>query len=403
MGISRRDFIKTGAATLSAFMIPGLRPLRSYASTTDPVLIVLYLRGGADGLTMVVPAFDPLYYANRPTIQVPPGSELPLNDGFGFGLNPALADLLPLYQSGDLAIIHASGSPDPSRSHFDAQDFMDHASPGDKAVVEGWINRYLTVAGGGLALSGVTLAKKKTKAMLGPAPTLAFSSIEKFSLAGQSTPERRAALETRYGIEQGTLLGDTVTDAFDAVDVIASVDTTTSVIYPDGDLGPLLKDAAALIKADVGIRVIAIDLGGWDHHSGQIARMNALGTELSSGLAAFYSDLGPCAATSLTLCMTEFGRRVGENGGGGSDHGHGGIMLALGGGIAGGRVLLDGAAWPGLEEENLFIGQDLQATTDFRNIFAEALGSHMQLSTPAMAPIFPDFSVDPANYPGLYL
>lgn len=401
MQLTRRSFLKSSAVGLTAFLLPRSMGGRAQASTTSPVLVVIYLRGGADGLTLCVPAFDPFYYSLRPTVHVPAGTELPISDGFG--LNPALVDLLPLYQSGDLAIIHASGSHDPSRSHFDAQDFMEHASPGDKSVADGWINRYLSVAGGGAALSGITLAKKKVKAMLGTAPALAFASIDGFALTGNSVDARREALELRYELLPGTLLGDSVSDAFGALDVVGSVDTTTSVVYPAGDFAAALKDAAALIKTDIGIQVIAIDLGGWDHHSNQLARIGTLGAELGGSLAAFHQDLGACAATTLTLCMTEFGRRAEENGGGGTDHGHGGVMLALGGGVAGGRVILKDGVWPGLDPANLFISMDLQVTTDFRDIFAEALNRHMLMNVSEMGSVFPGFTANTANFPGLYV
>lgn len=399
MQLTRRSFLRAGAASMTAFFLPGPFVRAAAGSTTSPVLVALYLRGGADPLTLIPPTFDPLYYSNRPNIQVPPGAELALSDGFG--MNPALAPLHPLYQSGDLAVIHASGSKDPSRSHFDCQDFMERAAPGNKSVTTGWLNRYLALVGGGQAIGGLTLAKKKTKSLAGPAPAIAFSSVANFAVSGQYVDERRAALELRYEPQAG-VLGQAVRDGFDVLDVVGSVDTSTSVVYPATGLAATLADAAALIKADIGIRALTVDLGGWDHHSDQTARMGTLGDELSGALAAFYEDLGPCQATTLTLCMTEFGRRVAENGAGGTDHGHGGVLFALGGGISGGRVLLRDDTWPGLEVENLWIGQDLEVTTDFRDVFAEALNAHMGLSTSQMGSIFPGFSVDTANFPGLY-
>ncbi len=400
MSLTRRDFLKTSAVSMTALLLPRGLAGRAQAALTDPVLVALYLRGGADGLTLVVPTGDPYYYSNRPTIQVPPGSELAL-DGF-FGLNPALAPIHPLFQSGELAIVHASGSPDPSRSHFDCQDFMERCAPGNKSVLDGWLNRYLAIVGGGHAIAGISLKPSTAKSMSGGASTLAFESIADFALTGNSVPERRAALESRYALLAGSLLGDTVSHALDALDVVGGVDTTTSVVYPAGELGPVLKDAAALVKADIGVKVLAVDLGGWDHHTDQSLRVADVGGELAAALAAFYQDLGAQSSRILTLCMTEFGRRVAENGGGGSDHGHGGIMLALGGGVAGGRVLVKNGAWPGLAPENLSMGQDLKATTDFRDIFAEALNRHLLLSVSQMAPVFPSFSVSSSNFPGLY-
>jgi uncharacterized protein (DUF1501 family) len=400
MLLNRRCFLRAGAVGMTAFLLPRRFMRRAHAGATDPVLVAFYLRGGADPLTVCVPTFDPTYYAVRPTIQVPPGTELPLVDGFG--LHPAFAPILPLFQSGELAIIHLSGSPDPSRSHFDSQDFMERAAPGNKSVVTGWLNRYLSIAGGGAAIAGITLQRKKDKSLLGPAPSLAFSSIADFALLGNAVPERRGALEVRYELLPETLLGGAVNDALDAIDVVATVDTSTSIVYPATPIGDVLKDAAALVKADIGLRVLAVDLEGWDHHSAQLTRITALGGELSDALAAFHQDLGARAATTLTLCMTEFGRRVAENGGDGSDHGHGGIMLALGGGISGGRVILRDDDWPGLEPQNLYGGQDLPVTTDFRDIFAEALNRHLLLNVSQMGSIFPGFSVSTSNFPGLY-
>jgi uncharacterized protein (DUF1501 family) len=399
MTLTRRDFLRSTAAVgVTAFLLPPWAR-KAAAAGTDPVLVSIFQRGAADGLNTVVPVGDPFYYSSRPTVQIAPGTELPL-DGF-FGLNPAFADLQGLYTSSELAFLHASGSPDPSRSHFDAQDFMDRAAPGNKSIVDGWLNRYLTIAGGGQSISGVSLASSKSKQLVGVAPSLAFESIADFTLTGEWAVERRAALEVRYGLAPG-LVGSTVLDAFDAIDVIAGVDTTTAVVYPAGGLGAALKDVAALIKANIGVKVVAVSIGGWDHHTNLLANLALLGTELSGCLKAFRDDLGADLGRTLTLVMTEFGRRIDENGGDGTDHGHGGVMVAMGGGIAGGRVLLKDDAWPGLAPAQRFIGQDLQVTTDFRDVFAEALNRHMGLAVSAMGPIFPGFSANAGRFPGLY-
>ena len=277
----------------------------------------------------------------------------------------------------------------------------DRAAPGNKSIVDGWLNRYLTVAGGGQSIAGISMSAAKTKSLVGPAPALAFDSIAGFTLTGDWALERRAALEVRYELVPG-LVGGTVTDAFNALDTVASVDTTTSVTYPAGELGAALKDAAALIKANIGVKVIAANIGGWDHHTNLLVNLAALGGELSACLKAFHDDLGSDLGRTLTLVMTEFGRRVDENGGDGTDHGHGGVMIAMGGGIAGGRVVLKDGQWPGLAPANRYIGQDLQVTTDFRDVFAEALDRHMGLAVPAMGPIFPGLSANASRFPGLY-
>ncbi len=399
MTFTRREFLRSTAAVgVTAFLLPPWAR-KAAAAGTDPVLVSIFQRGAADGLNTVVPSGDPFYYSSRPTVQIAPGTELPL-DGF-FGLNPAFADLQGLYTSGELAFLHAAGSPDPSRSHFDAQDFMDRAAPGNKSIVDGWLSRYLTIAGGGQSIAGVSLSSAKSKQLVGAAPSLAFESIAGFTLTGEWALERRAALEVRYGLAPG-LVGGTVLGAFDAIDLIASVDTTTAVVYPAGGFGAALKDVAALIKANIGVKVVAVSIGGWDHHTNLLVNLAGLGSELSGCLKAFRDDLGTDLARTLTLVMTEFGRRIDENGGDGTDHGHGGVMIAMGGGIGGGRVILRDGEWPGLAPAERHIGQDLQVTTDFRDVFAEALSRHMGLAVSSMGPIFPGFSANAGRFPGLY-
>lgn len=211
------------------------------------------------------------------------------------------------------------------------------------------------------------------------------------------------------------MLGAGVNNALAAVDVIQSVDTSTTVAYPDNPLARALKDVAAIIKAEIGVKVVAVDLAGWDHHTNLITQFGQIGgedgdgkaVELNGALKAFRVDLCNSGGTNyldrtLTLCMTEFGRRVAQNGGAGTDHGHGGVMLALGGGISGGRLLLKNDAWPGLTPDKLFIGEDLPVTTDFRDVFAEALYAHLGISISAMGPVFPGFTPKTSAFPGLY-
>ena len=399
MMITRRHFLHSTAIGMTAFMLP--RWTRSaHAAGTDKVLVSIFQRGAADGLNTVVPIGDPFYYSSRPTIAVPSGSELAL-DGF-FGLNPAFSDLQGLYQSGDLAFLHAAGSPDPSRSHFDAQDFMDRAAPGNKSILDGWLNRYLTVAGSGAPIQGLSLSNNTAKSLAGATQTLAFESIAGFTLTGSWAAERRTALDARYTLLGSTPVANGVLAAFEAIDLVDAVDTTTSVTYPGGALGSALKDAAALIRGNIGVRVIAISIGGWDHHTNLTVQLADLGAELSGCLKAFHDDLGTDLGRTLTLAGTEFGRRVDENGGDGTDHGHGGVMVAMGGGIAGGRVILKDGTWPGLAPANRFIGQDLQVTTDFRDVYAEALNRHLGLATSQMGSIFPSFSVSTSRFPDLF-
>src|SRR5262249_38861307 len=220
MMLTRRRLLDSTAVGMTAFLLPPwLRSAR--AAGTDPILVSIFQRGAADGLNTVVPAGDPFYYSSRPTIQVAPGTELPL-DSF-FGLNPAFGDLLGPYTSGDLCFLHAAGSPDPSRSHFDAQDFMDRAAPGNKSIVDGWLNRYLGVVGLSDPIAGISVSNSTAKSLAGGAPSLAFESIAGFTLTGNWATERRAALDVRYSLLGGTPIGDKVIDAFEAIDLVDSV------------------------------------------------------------------------------------------------------------------------------------------------------------------------------------
>lgn len=395
MTISRRDFLKGSGAALTAFLVPTVLPRFARAAGTEPVLVVVYQRGAADGLNIVVPAGDPAYYTLRPTIQVAAGAELAL-DGF-FGLNPAFGALLPLYQAQELAVVHAVGSPHGTRSHFDAQDFMERAAPGNPLIGDGWLNRYLAAIGSTQAWEGVSISHAKVLAMAGAAPSLAFPSIEEFELLG---PEgRRTVLEGLYASATPAELAGAGDEAFEALDVIGTVPTATSVAYPPGELSSALRDAAALVKADIGVRVITINsTAHWDHHEGTAGHMAMVGPEIAGALAAFRIDLGADFARTCTLTMTEFGRTAAENGTAGTDHGHGSVMFAMGGGVAGGQVL---GSWPGLGPAQLFEGRDLEVTTDFRDVFAEVLHAHMGLPLGSMAPVLPDHTVSVANFPGL--
>lgn len=410
MRLNRRDFLKAGGVAASAYFLPrGLMDKALAGPVPDKVLVAIYLRGGADPLSLVVPAFDPTYYAIRPGLQILPGNELPLSggDSHGFGLYPLLGNVQAMYDSGELSILHLTGSPSESRSHFDAQDYMEKAAPDDKGVVDGWLNRYLSSIGNGSSVAGVSLSEVPQLALAGDSPNVSFSSIAGFGLSGDNAVERQAALDSYYAAQASSTLTDSVGNAFAAVNLLAGIDTSTSVTYPNNKLAAKLKDIAAIIKAGIGAKVFAVDLGGWDHHSNQLSQLAVLGGELDASLVAFRDDLENAGGTNyldhtLTLCMTEFGRRAAENGGAGSDHGHGGAMFALGGGHAGGRVLLQGDNWPGLNPGDLFKGEDLQVTTDFRDVFGEALNRHMGASVASLAPVFPDFSPKESNFPGLY-
>jgi uncharacterized protein (DUF1501 family) len=398
--ISRRHFLKAASVGFGALVVPQVlwRARTARAAGTDPVLISIFLRGGADGLNLVPPHQDPLYYAARPTIAIPQASVVDL-DGF-FGLHPSLAPLQPLYQSGRLAVIHASGSPHITRSHFEAQDFIDFAAPGDKTVRVGWLNRFLTAAGLEDPGHAITIGPRSAKSLAGPAPKSSIASLSQFQLDGSVTL-RRPALEAMYENTTNPLLTSLATNMFARADVVASLPTATSVIYPNSPFGKALKDMAALVKGDVGMRLGAIDLGGWDHHFDENADLPDMAANLASSLASFAQDLGSDLDRTVVLVMSEFGRRLHQNGAEGTDHGRAGVMFAMGGGIAGGRVLLANDTWPGLAPEQLIDGIDLSVTTDFRDVFAELLTRHMGLAD--ASPIFPGYAPDPSQYPGLFV
>jgi uncharacterized protein (DUF1501 family) len=397
-GLCRRHFLIGASATLGAFLGPAAWPRAAHAAGSEPVLVALYLRGGADGLNLVVPADDDAYYGLRPGIQVAPGDEIAL-DGF-FGLHPALADLLPLFDAGDLAVLHAVGSPDDSRSHFDAQDFMERAAPGDFSVVDGWLNRYLAESSASDSWQGIAIGANGSLALRGAAPSLSFTSIEEFVL--EDSTGRGLALASMYGQTSSEPLRAGGSAAFSALDVIGSVDATPRAVVPPGPLGSALADAAALVRADVGVRVVTVDFGGWDHHEGQAAALPPLATQLAGGLARLREDLGDDWARTCVLVMTEFGRTAAENGSAGTDHGRASAMLVAGGGVAGGRVLLRDDAWPGLSPSQLEDGRDLRVTTDFRDVFAEILHRHMGASFAQLAPVLPRHDVEAGRMPGLF-
>ncbi len=416
MKLTRRALIKTGAVAATAYLLPhGVRRAGA-APGVDKVLVALFLRGGADPLSLVVPAFDPTYYAVRPSIAVTAGTELQLGSGdsHGFGLFPLCSGMKQMYDAGELLAIHLAGSTDPSRSHFDAQDYMERAAPGNKSITDGWLNRYLSVINNADPVAGLSISDAPQLALIGGAPNVAFSAIDSFLVEGDFATARRTALQDLYTGATDTL-GVGVNAALSAVDVIQSVNTATSVIYPNTRTARALKDVAAIIKAGVGVKVVAVDIGGWDHHTNLSTQLGQVGgedgdgkaVELNGALKAFRDDLFNSGGTNyldhiLTLCMSEFGRRVAQNGGAGADHGHGGVMFAIGGGVSGGRLLLKNDDWPGLLPAALSEGEDLQVTTDFRDVFAEALFAHLGMSLSAMGPIFPGFSPKSSNFPGLY-
>jgi uncharacterized protein (DUF1501 family) len=393
--ISRRKFLGStaaGAAVIAS--APAWLPRVSYGTSTGPsrdTLVVIFLRGGADGLTLCVPYGDANLYNLRPTISVrPPGQTDGATDLDGFfGLAPAMVPLLPAYQAGHLAFVHATGLSDPSRSHFDMQKWMEYGvtSAQSAGITTGWIGRYMQTiapAGAGL-LRGLGIGSLLPRSFSGAPASIAVADPDNFTIGGTASTisARRAVLTAEYAHAPDPM-GYAATNTFDTIDLLGLIDfvnytPANGAVYPATTSAQALKRAAALIKAQVGVEVIEVDLTGWDLHSslGPITgSMSARMDELAGGLSAFYSDLNDAAQTlsRVTLVtMSEFGRRAGQNGSSGADHGHGNCMIVMGGHVNGGQVL---TTWPGLAPANLDNG-DLAITVDYRDILSEILTERM--------------------------
>ena len=396
--MNRRIFLKSGAMTmLSLGFAPSfLGRAAAAVGARRKLLIAIFQRGAVDGLNMIVPHGEADYYRLRPTIAIPRpgrdamGSAIDL-DGF-FGLHPSLAPLKPIYDAHALAIVHAAGSPDPTRSHFDAQDYMESATPGVKATRDGWLNRYLQVSSEERnPLRGVALARTMPRSLEGLAPALAIGSVDEFGVRGAA-----AAFQDQYESSSDQLLSTAGNDAFAAMKTLRQAAgmpyrPAAGAEYPNTPFGKALAEIARLAKADVGLEVAFTELGNWDHHvnagavSGQIAtRLD----EFTRGLAALATDLGDRLADTVIVTMSEFGRAVAENGNGGTDHGHGNAMMVIGGNVRGGIH----GKWPGLSDAHRFEGRDLAVTTDFRDVFSEVVAAHMGASRDSLPRIFPGYT-----------
>jgi uncharacterized protein (DUF1501 family) len=347
---------------------------------------------------MVVPFGERAYYAGRPSIAIAtpnkPDGAIDL-DGF-FGLHPRMAPLAPIFRRGELAIVHASGSHDDTRSHFDAQDYMESGTPGVKSTREGWLNRYLHAREHAEAspFRAVALAPALPRSLQGSAPALAIGRLGQFGVrAGESTEMVSSSFEAQYAEAADSLLRPTAREAFDAVRMLRDADLSSEArsgaTYPSSGFGDALGQIAQLVKAGVGLEVAFTELGQWDHHANEGAAAGQLANRLDDfarGIAAFVTDLGDLMADVVLVTMSEFGRTVRENGNRGTDHGHGNAMLIAGGGVRGGKVY---GRWPGLERENLWQGRDLAITTDFRDVFAEIVTQH--LGATDVSHVFPGY------------
>lgn len=409
MSRPRRVFLKSGAMALVSlgFAPSFLARTVEAAGTRKKLLVAIFQRGAVDGLNMVVPFGEAEYYRARPGIAIAkPGREggaIDL-DGF-FGLHPRMSPLKPLWDQGRLAIVHASGSHDATRSHFDAQDYMESATPGVKSTRDGWLNRYLQASDEERSpLRAVALARQMPRALQGPAPALAMGSVGGFDIRGDGSA--KASFEAAYASAADHILNGTAVEAFDAMRALSRTGAArdrpaAGVAYPRSPFGQALQEIASLAKADLGLEVAFAESTNWDHHANQGAASGQMANRLddfASGIAALVRDLGDRMADTVILTMSEFGRAVAENGSRGTDHGHGNAMMLIGGAVKGGRVYGD---WPGLAREQRFEGRDLAVTTDFRDVFAEVVVAHLGAAGPAAARVFPGFRVDPARFRGL--
>ena len=403
---TRRAFVRSGAlAMVSLGLAPPFLARAAAAGQLSggsgkPLLIAIFQRGAVDGLNMVVPHAESEYYDLRPGIAIgTPGSLDGAIDLDGsFGLHPRLLPLKSLWDNSSLAIVHASGSHDPSRSHFDAQDFMESATPGDKSTLDGWLNRYLQVGLIADPLRGVAVTPTMPRALAGTGAALSMTEIAQFDLLG--APGTVQALKTAYLQSSNEAFAQTAADAFDAIDSLGAIVTDTyqpsgGAVYPDSPFGWALREIAQLAKADVGLEVAFAQTTNWDHHVNEGGAQGSLADrldDLANGIAALTLDLGSRMADTVILTMSEFGRTVAENGNGGTDHGHGNAMLVAGGPVQGGSVY---GQWPGLSPANLYQGRDLAVTTDFRVVFAEILTRHLGVSSGWLGQVLPGFSASP--------
>ena len=413
MSITRRVFLKNGALALVATTaIPSFltRTVWGIDGTSRKRLVVLFQRGAADGLNIVVPHGESAYYSMRPSIAIPRpnrGQESAIDlDGF-FGLHPSLASFKPLWDQKRLAIVHAAGSPDNTRSHFDAQDYMESGTPGVKSTDDGWLNRAVRQPEPSASpFRAISMGGTLPRALAGTAPAVAIGNINEFGVGGRgpAAAPLTNTFEAMYSQSVDTVLHGTGQETFEAVKMLKAADPARytparGANYPRGRFGDSLRQLAQLIKANLGVEVAFADIGGWDHHVNEGAVQGQLANvlrEFSQSIAAFWTDLGDLGEDTVLVTMSEFGRTARENGNRGTDHGHANVMFVVGGPVRGGRVY---GQWPGLDQSQLNEGRDLALTTDFRRVLGEGVQRH--LGNKDLATIFPGFENDPRRFPRL--
>ncbi len=406
--ISRRELLSRTAAisALASAQLawPNWLPRMAFAPQGEgargDVLVCVFLRGGADGLNIIVPHGEEFYYKNRPNIGVARPDDKKAEttnraldlDGF-FGLHPALAPLLPIFKSGGMTAVHAAGSPDPTRSHFEAMDYMESGTPGQHSLTSGWLGRHMEAHNNGNTspLRAVGWGTALQRSLRGPISAVSIKSIIDYHLSGraEAATDMLAALNRLYA--KDPQLADNSTQTQEVLDVVSKLNIAgykpgNDAVYGKGDFDLALMQTAALIKADVGLELAALDLGGWDTHQNEAIDLANELTKLASGLSAFHADLGDINKKVTVVVMSEFGRRVQENASGGTDHGHGNMMMVMGGNIIQKPVYAD---WPTLAPERLNNG-DLNITTDYRDVLGEILIN--RVGNTALDKVFPGYT-----------
>jgi uncharacterized protein (DUF1501 family) len=408
MPITRRAFLKNGAiAVIGTAAVPSFLTRAAFgvaSAASNKRLVVIFQRGAADGLNIVIPHAEPSYFTMRPSIAISRSQVIDLN-GF-FGLHPAMTSFKPLWDQGHLAIVHAAGSPDTTRSHFDAQDYMESGTPGVKSTTDGWLNRTMqSEAASDTPFRAVALGTSLPRILSGKASVVAVSNVNSFSIANGNPAAAPLGntFEAMYAQSVDSVLHGTGNETFEAVKMLKAANPqhytpAAGADYPKGRFGDALKQTAQLIKANLGVQIAFTDIGGWDHHVNEGAAEGQLANVLrdfSQSIAAFWTDLGPLGEDTVIATMSEFGRTARENGNRGTDHGHANVMFLLGGPVKGGRVY---GQWPGLDPAQLNEGRDLALTTDFRRVLGEAVSKH--LGNAQLNAVFPGFANSSREFVG---
>ena len=407
--LTRRIFLRGSAVVMTGLGTAPAWLARAAGETARKrkILVAIFQRGAADGLNIVIPFAEKRYLELRPSIGVvAPVGKSGINNGPGgyigpngpnaidldgrFGLNPALQPLKALWDKQQLAIVEATGSPDPSRSHFDAQDYMESGTPG-KASGDGWLNRALLAADDHTSpLRAVSIGATLPRTLRGDRSAIAVNNAQTFQMGDSGTAE---ILENMYTQSKDSRLERTGRDAFAAMRMVQSITqqgyapANGAQYFQGGQLGQSLQQVARLIKADVGVEAAFAEVEGWDHHGNEPQQLSNLLRQFGAGLAAFCQDMGDRMEDIVLVTMSEFGRTAHENGDNGTDHGHGSVMFVAGGPVRGGKVY---GQWPGLEKEQLYEGRDLAVTTDFRAVLSELVSGHMGQKN--VEQVFPGFT-----------